>query len=140
MRAKRGGWGLSSDGYLSRWDPSSPHARSKGRVPAHVLVAATALGKPLPRGAVVHHVNEVKTDNRPSNLVICQSQAYHMLLHKRLEALRATGHANWRKCSYCSTYDDPANLVRHTPRQMVHRACRAAYKKTRYHNSQGVAA
>lgn len=49
----------------------------------HVLVAEKALGKRLPAGAVVHHVNHNKTDNRPENLVICPDHAYHRLLHVR---------------------------------------------------------
>ena len=49
----------------------------------HVLVAERALGKPLPKGAVVHHVNGIKSDNRPQNLVICPNEDYHRLLHKR---------------------------------------------------------
>lgn len=50
----------------------------------HVSVAEKALGKPLPKGAVVHHVDEDKKNNDPKNLVICPSQAYHLLLHKRM--------------------------------------------------------
>jgi len=50
----------------------------------HVLVAEKALGKSLPKGAVVHHVDEDKQNNDPRNLVICPNQAYHNLLHKRI--------------------------------------------------------
>lgn len=45
-------------------------------------VASQALGKPLPKGACVHHVNGDPADNRPENLVICQDQDYHTLLHQ----------------------------------------------------------
>lgn len=48
----------------------------------HVLIAEKALGRPLPPGAEVHHFNGNKTDNRAQNLVICESRAYHFLLHR----------------------------------------------------------
>lgn len=51
----------------------------------HILVAEKALGKRLPSGAVVHHVNEKRADNRPQNLVICPNEDYHRLLHKRMK-------------------------------------------------------
>ncbi len=54
----------------------------------HVLLAEKALGKPLPPGAVVHHMNNKPADNHtPFNLVVCPDQAYHMLLHKRAREL-----------------------------------------------------
>lgn len=53
----------------------------------HTLVAEKALGRKLPPGAVVHHVNNDPADNRPSNLVICPDQAYHLLLHRRMKDL-----------------------------------------------------
>lgn len=59
---------------------------SRGRVGHHVLVAERALGKHLPKGAIVHHVDGDTRNNTPSNLVICQNQAYHCLLHKLARA------------------------------------------------------
>ena len=54
----------------------------------HVLMAEKALGKPLPAGAVVHHVNGAPGDNKtPWNLVVCPDQNYHLLLHRRAQAL-----------------------------------------------------
>ena len=50
----------------------------------HIVVAEKALGKPLPKGARVHHVNLDTHDNRRRNLVICPDEAYHQLLHKRM--------------------------------------------------------
>lgn len=55
---------------------------------AYHVVAAKALGRPLPNGACVHHINGDCSDNRPQNLVICQDNAYHMLLHSRTAARR----------------------------------------------------
>jgi len=55
----------------------------------HILVAEKALGKPLPPGAEVHHLDENRRNNKPNNLVICPSRAYHKLLHMRMRQLKA---------------------------------------------------
>ena len=76
----------------------------------HVAIAEKALGKKLPKNAVIHHANENRADNKNSNLVICPNNNYHRLLHRRLEAYKDCGNPNWIKCSYCHQYDDPKNL------------------------------
>lgn len=63
------------------------YAVGRKRQTLHRRRAEIALGKPLPKGAEVHHADGTKGDNSP--LVICQDRSYHMLLHKRMRELRA---------------------------------------------------
>ncbi len=70
----------------------------------HVLMVEEVLGKKLPEGACVHHLDMNQRNNNPSNLVVCENQTYHMLLHRRAEALKACGDANKRKCWVCGKW------------------------------------
>lgn len=115
--------------YFAIRMPQHPRADSRGRVMEHIVVAEMALGKPLPIGAVVHHVNENHYDNRNENLVICENRAYHALLHARLRALKECGNPDWRRCNFCHKYDDPANLRRGNRTQIFHDGCVKAYHK-----------
>lgn len=103
-----------------------------GKKSEHVLVAERALGKPLPKGAEVHHVDENPSNNDPSNLVICPDAAYHKLLHQRQRAFDACGHYEWRKCTYCKKYDDPANDMYLTRKKAHHRECDRAHQRARH--------
>lgn len=79
-----------------------PRSDSQGHVLTHVVVAEAALGKVLPDGAEIHHVNGDSKDNAPANLVICQDAAYHKLLHVRARIVRAGGNPNTHAiCSTC---------------------------------------
>lgn len=107
------------------------YERTAGNKHVHIVVAERALGRPLPPGVEVHHVNEDKRDNRGVNLVICPDHAYHMLLHMRTRALDACGHANWRRCRYCRQWDDPAHLAT-DGRTTHHRRCANEARRRRY--------
>ena len=123
-------------GYAMRRVAGHPRTQKHGYVRDHILIAESVLGKPLPRGATVHHVNGIKDDNRKCNLVICQNESYHQMLHRRIRALSECGHADWRKCKYCQEYDDSANLYISPDGHLAkHRECHAAYMK-RFRNKR----
>lgn len=92
---------------------------------AHRKIVEDILGKKLPNGAVVHHVDHDRLNNSPSNLVVCPNAAYHNLLHIRERALKASGNPNYRKCNYCKKWDDPKNLTIGTS-NAYHRLCNNA--------------
>jgi hypothetical protein len=75
----------------------------KGRgIYEHVLVVERAIGRKLPVGAVVHHVDLVEGNNANNNLVVCVNQAYHMLLHALFRILQAGGNPHLDKiCGKC---------------------------------------
>jgi hypothetical protein len=79
----RGGKGtIRKDGYRIVKATGHPRA-NREYVLEHWLIAEKALGKPLPSKAVVHHVNNIGHENGNDNLVICENQGYHALLHMR---------------------------------------------------------
>jgi len=103
----------------------------KNEVLEHRLIAEKALGKPLPKGAVVHHVNGGKT----GDIVICDSKGYHSLLHVRMRAYKATGDPNKRKCTFCSKWDDIKNMWLRKNKwngMYIHRECDNSYRRFRY--------
>lgn len=111
--------------YIHIWNPGHPKA-IRGYVYEHIAIAEKALGKLLPQKAVIHH-------HSPEQLVICQDQAYHLLLHKRQRAYEACGNANWLQCTYCHKFDDPENLYIQGKKQSnYHKKCRLEYKRNHY--------
>lgn len=76
----RGGTYRHTDGYVLQYAPSHPYSVA-GYVLQHRLVMEQKLGRFLEPWEIVHHVNEVKDDNRPENLALLDRSS-HMKLHK----------------------------------------------------------
>jgi hypothetical protein len=91
----KGGRRIDDRGYVHIW--TGPHTTKL----EHHILAEKALGHALPPGAVVHHVNENPSNNGPGNLVICQDDTYHKLLHARKRRLEDTGSFALKRCGRC---------------------------------------
>lgn len=108
----------------------------------HTLIAERALGKPLPKGVVVHHADGNRRNNANENLIICPDQAYHALLHARIRSYDATGHYDWLRCFFCGRWDAPENLRSYVtpPRNRpnaYHAVCNAANQAERRERVNG---
>ena len=91
--------------------PNHPRADREGFFAEHVLIAEQILGKQLPLGIEVHHVNGDLNNNHRTNLVVCENHAFHMLLHSRRNRMNRyiseTDRYDWqdkRLCSICGEW------------------------------------
>lgn len=67
--------------------PNHPNANNRDWVLYSIYLASKALGKAVPKGCPVHHFNRDIFNDTPSNLVLCEDNKYHGLLHRRTNKL-----------------------------------------------------
>jgi len=79
-KRKGKGW-YKMSGYILQYAPCHPHANSRGYVLEHRLLMENSLHMYLPKDAVVHHVNNIRDDNRIENLQYFQEQSTHAKHH-----------------------------------------------------------
>ena len=75
-----------SSGYVLLLMPTHHRANKSGYVFEHIVIAEEKIKRPILREEEVHHINEIKDDNRPENLLVMKKYE-HKSLHskKRLE-------------------------------------------------------
>lgn len=76
-------------GYIRIQLPNHPQAK-KGYVFEHRIVVENFIGRILLPSEVVHHLNEIKTDNRIENLMLFENNKAHMKFHTKLKQFGMT--------------------------------------------------
>lgn len=77
----KGGKILNDCGYVMIKNKTTCHYEREHRV-----VMENYLGRKLNGDEVIHHINEIKTDNRIENLVLMK-KSEHTRLHKKIEGV-----------------------------------------------------
>ena len=100
-------------------------ADKRGQIYVHALVIESIIPGVFDpkKGHETHHVDGDNTNNAPTNLVVCDSRAYHKLLHLRVDALRACGDVHKRRCYICKKYDFIENLTYNVSGTYRHKRC-----------------
>ena len=79
--AWNGGKIKSTQGYVNVLKPDHPNSNFSGYVMEHRLVMEKMIGRLLKKHEAVHHINEIKNDNRPENLFLFCSNKDHRHFH-----------------------------------------------------------
>lgn len=84
------------DGYIMVYCPNHPSvSKSTHYIMEHRLVMEKHLGRYLENYESIHHINEIKDDNRIENLHL-YSNSEHTILHNRVDM-------NSRSCLICNS-------------------------------------
>lgn len=68
-----------SHGYKYIFLPTHPDSAKAGYIAEHRLVGEQKMGRRLLPTEIVHHVNAIKTDNRPENILVCTRREHNLI-------------------------------------------------------------
>lgn len=95
---------IDYNGYAKIKAHGHGRAHINSYVYEHIFEVERTLGRPLPRSSVVHHVDDNKSNNSHSNLVVCENDLYHRILHARARIVRRGGKPSIHKiCPTCDS-------------------------------------
>ncbi len=83
----RGGRCQRKSGYVLIKTYGHPLAQRYGYVLEHRLVMEKFLGRYLTKKEVVHHINNIKNDNRIENLILFNNELEHKIYHAKQKIL-----------------------------------------------------
>ena len=86
----KGGRKLTGDGYIQVYKPKYPRANKAHYVLEHIFVWEQYHKKSLPQGWVIHHLNGIRNDNRPCNLVALPNNKHRYLIATFKKKIRET--------------------------------------------------
>jgi hypothetical protein len=80
----KGGRHLCKNGYIVLIVSNHPFADKFGRIYEHRFIMEKTLGRYLKPTEHIHHINGIKTDNKPENLQLFKSNSEHKKFHAML--------------------------------------------------------
>ena len=69
---------IIADGYRFVMMKAHPRADKRGYVREHIVVLEQKLGRPLKPSEITHHLNGIRNDNRPENLVAMPRKRHNL--------------------------------------------------------------
>lgn len=81
---------ILADGYVAVYFPQHPKCDKTGYVKEHRIIVEIFIGRLLTDEEVVHHINEVKSDNRISNLMLFPTNSAHIKFHLKIRQFGIT--------------------------------------------------
>ena len=88
---------ISSHGYVLVYVGEKHHlADVNGEAYEHRIVAEKVIGRSLGPGETVHHLDGIKSNNAPENIVVCPTIRHHRANHRKRhdKSLRMPGEPN----------------------------------------------
>lgn len=86
---------ISKEGYVFIYHPDHPNASGRKKyVMEHRLVMEKHIGRYLTSMEQIHHINEIRNDNRIENLNLCSDNSEHRKIHAKKYKYK-------KQCSWC---------------------------------------